>query len=171
MRPEKQLLLDEIKEKIEGSKALVLTRYQRLNPNRAAGFRFSVHQLGGSFEVVRKRILIKAAKSVGITLDPSLLQGHIGVVFAEKDPVQTTKLIYQFSKDNEQVFEVLGGRFEGQICSARDVEEISKLPSRDEMRAQFLGTLEAPMSQTLAVMEALMTSVMYCLENKSQSSS
>ena len=52
------------------------------------------------------------------------------------------------------------------FIQASDVERLSKLPSKDEMRAQFLSVLEAPMSQTLAVMEALLTSVPYCLDNK-----
>lgn len=171
MRPEKQLLLNEIKEKIDGSKALFLTRYQRLNPNLASAFRMQVAKSGGSFEVVRKRILLKAAGESGIALQSGMLEGHIGVVFADVDPIEMTKVIYQFRKENEDVLEVLGGRFDGQLCSAKDVEQISQLPSKDEMRAQFLGTLEAPLSQTLAVVEALLTSVMHCLENKSQASS
>lgn len=171
MRPEKQFLLDEIKDKIDQSTAMVLTKYQNMNPNMAAKFRMTVDQSGGNFEVVRKRILIKAAHAAGINLDEDILQGHIGVVFAFADPVQVTKTLYQFAKENEEVLEVVAGRFEGQLCSAQDVKQISELPSKDEMRAQFLGTLEAPLSQTLAVMEALLTSVMHCLENKSQASS
>ncbi len=168
MRPEKQLLLDEIAEKINGSKAFVLTRYGKLEPNISSHFRQALGKAGGSFEVVRKRILIKAAQSAGISLDEALLQGHVGIVFAEEDPVQTTKAFFQFSKENEDLFHVLGGQFEGRLCSAKDVEQISKLPGQQEMRAQFLATLEAPLSQTLAVMEALLTSVMFCLEEKSQ---
>jgi large subunit ribosomal protein L10 len=168
MRPEKQFLLDEIKEKIDGSKAMLLASYKRLEPNAAATFRSDLAKIGGSLEVVKKRVLIKAAQVAGVELDPTLLQGHIAVVFAGQDPIQTTKIVYQFSKENEEVLEVIGGRFEGALCSAQDIEQISKLPSKDEMRAQFLGTLEAPLSQTLAVIEALLTSVMHCLENKSQ---
>ncbi|MBY0530029.1 MAG: 50S ribosomal protein L10 [Rhabdochlamydiaceae bacterium] len=170
MRAEKQFLLDEIKDKMTRSKALVLTSYKRLQPNVVAGFRSTLSQLGGSLEVVRKRVLLKAAQVAGVTIDADLLEGHIAVIFADEDPVQTTKAIYQFCKENEEILRVLGGRFEGAVCSAQDVEQISKLPSKDEMRAQFLGTLEAPMSQTLAVMEALLSSVMHCLENKSQQS-
>lgn len=168
MRPEKQLLLDEIKEKIAGSKAIVLASYKRLEPNAAATFRTNLAKTGGSLEVVKKRVLLKAAQVAGVALDPALLQGHIAVVFATQDPIQTTKAVYQFSQENEEVLEVIGGRFEGALCSAQDVEQISKLPSKDEMRAQFLGTLEAPLSQTLAVIEALLTSVMHCMDNKSQ---
>ena len=167
MRDEKQFLLDEIKELIDDSSAIVFARYERMNPNTASNFRVKIGQSGGAFEVVRKRILVKAIEAAGIKLDPELLQGHIGVIFAKDDPIQVTKIVYQFSKENEDVLQVLAGHFEGRVCSANDVEQISKLPSKDEMRAQFLGLLEAPMAETLSVMQALLTSVMYCLENKS----
>jgi large subunit ribosomal protein L10 len=170
MRPEKQLLLDEIKDKIAGSKAMVIASYKRLEPNAASVFRTNLAKTGGSLEVVKKRVLIKAAQVAGVALDPALLQGHIAVVFANEDPIQTTKTLFQFCQENEEVLSVIGGRFEGAICSANDVVQISKLPSKDEMRAQFLGTLEAPLTHTLAVLEALLTSVMHCLENKSQQS-
>ncbi len=170
MRPEKQLLLDEIKDKIAGSKAVILTSYKKLEPNKTSAFRIDLAKTGGLLEVVRKRVLIKAAQVAGINLEIKELNGHIAIVLADQDPIQTTKVIYQFCQANEGIMEVLGGRFEGSICSAKDFEQISKLPSKDEMRSQFLGTLEAPLSQTLAVIEALLTSVIYCLENKDQQS-
>lgn len=168
MRPEKQLLLDEIKDKIAGSKAIVLASYKRLEPNMTSKFRTNLAKTGGTLEVVKKRVLVKAAQAANVALDPALLQGHIAVVFANQDPIQTTKVVYQFRQENEEVLEVIGGQFDGAICSANDVEQISKLPSKDEMRSQFIGTLEAPLSQTLACIEALLTSVMHCLENKSE---
>ncbi|NGX26196.1 MAG: 50S ribosomal protein L10 [Chlamydiae bacterium] len=168
MRKEKQLLLDEIKDKIDGSTALVLTSYSSLTPDVSADFRKSLRDTGGSFSVVRKRVLLKAAEASGITLDPALLEGHIGVVFAYEDPISTTKALFAFAKENKETLEVLAGQFEGRLCNAEEVKAISQLPSQDEMRAQFIGLLEAPMTQTLSVMEALLTSVMHCLENKSQ---
>src|SRR5689334_22137973 len=168
MRAEKQLLLDEIQEKIGQANALVLTSYQKLEPNTAASFRNDLRKQGGGVGIIRKRILAKAAKASGFELDLDALQGHIAVIFISGDPVGTTKSIFQFAKENEGILTVLGGRFDGKLCTAADVEAISELPSRDELRAQFLGLLEAPMSQTLASIEALLTSVLYCLENKSK---
>lgn len=165
MRQEKQLLLDEIKEQIENAGAMVFLKYQKMGPNLAHQFRNSLSSTGGSFEVVRKRVLLKAAEAAGFALDYNQLEGHIGVVFIGQDPVQVTKVIYQFAKENEDVVHVLAGRFEGNIFSASDVLQISELPTKDEMRAQFLSVLEAPLSQTLAVMEALLTGVPHCLEN------
>jgi len=168
MRREKQLLLDDIKERINASKALVVTRYSKLQPNKVAGFRSHLAKTGGSLAVVKKRVLLKAAKESGVALESDTLEGHIAIIFLSEDPFATTKAIYQFSDENDKVLEILGGRFEGTLCSARDVEMISKLPSKDEMRAQLLGTLEAPLAQTLSVVDALLTSVMHCLENKIQ---
>lgn len=74
--------------------------------------------------------------------------------------------MYDFRKTNKENFSVLGGRFEGKECSEKDLEIISQLPTKDVMRSQLLGLFEAPMSQTLAVMEALLCSVPHCLENK-----
>ncbi|MDR2539839.1 MAG: 50S ribosomal protein L10 [Chlamydiales bacterium] len=168
MRQEKQLLLNEIKEKIDGSKALVLAQYRSLEPNVSADFRACLEQTGAELEVVKKRILLKAAESAGITLHAFAMQGHIAVVFAKQDPIPATKIIYQFCQDNEKNIEVIGGCFEKEMYSAADVKQISQLPSKEEMQAQFLSVLEAPMAQMLSVMQSLLTSILYCLDNKSQ---
>lgn len=168
MRQEKQLLLNEIKEKINGSKALVLAQYRSLEPNISADLRANLEQTGAELEVVKKRILLKAAESAGITLNTFAMQGHIAVIFASQDPIPATKVIYKFCQDNEKNVEVVGGCFEGEICSAADVKQISQLPGKEEMQAQFLSVLEAPMAQMLSVVQSLLTSVMYCLDNKSQ---
>lgn len=168
MRPEKQLLLDDIKGKINHAKGFLLTRYSKMDPNLASQFRTALHETGGDFEVIRKRILLKAADAAGCTIDRALLEGHIGVIFADQDLFQTTKAVFKFKTENEEVLDVIGGRFEGKLYSAKDMEAISKLPSKQEMQAQFLGLLEAVPSQLLAVIDALLTSVGHALEQKSK---
>jgi large subunit ribosomal protein L10 len=166
MRSEKSLLLQEIKEKIDNSQSLVIAMYQKMDPNLSSDFRMNLAKTGGSLEIVKKRMLIKAAEQAGFSLARDSLQGHIGVIFANTDPVETTKCVYDFHKGNKDNFIVLGGRFEGKTCSEKDLELISQLPTQDVMRSQLLGLFEAPMSQTLAVIEALLCSVPFCLENK-----
>lgn len=166
MRHEKQLLLDEIKNKIADSKSFILTRYIKMKANSAWDFRGNIVKVGGDYEVVRKRILIKAAAEAGIHLDINNLEGHIGVVFPGSDPIEATKVVFQYGQGNDKSIEVIGAHLDGRLYLAKDVERLSKLPGKNEMRSQLLGLFEAPMSQTLAVMEALLTSVIYCLDNK-----
>lgn len=168
MRAEKNLLLVDIQRKISGSNAFFITQNCGIDPNKDAGFRSQLLKVGGEYEVVRKRIFYKAAIEAGIKLDESFLQGHIGVVFSTLDPVQTTKTLFAFLKESDDKLKVLGGHFDGQVCNAKDVEAISKLPSKDEMRAQLLAVFEAPMSHVLGTMDALLSSVVYCIDNKLQ---
>lgn len=165
---EKQYLLNEIKDQIKKCGTFVVMRYTGLSANKANELRRGVAKFGGHVEVMRKRVLIKAAEEAGITLNLDMLPGHIGLVYASHDPVEMTKFVFKFRQDNDNVVDVVGGRFEGQLFGAEDVEKLSKLPGKDEMRAQLLGTFEAPMAQTLAVMDALIASVVYCLDNKCQ---
>lgn len=166
MRAEKALLKKEVRDKFDRFGSFVIMQYARLSANVANEFRREVGKAGGDVEVVRKRVLIKAAEDAGIPLDHTSLPGHVGLVFLGADPLETTKMVFKFSQDREKIIQVIGGRFDGQLYTGADVERLSTLPSKDEMRAQFLSTLEAPLSQTLAVFEALLTSIPYCLENK-----
>ncbi len=169
MKREKQLLLDELTDQIANYKSFVVMSYSKLSANKANEFRKSVSKIGGTVEVMRKRLLVKAAAAAGLDLKFTL-PGHIGVVYAAQDPLEMTKMVLKFSQDNDEAIDLIAGRFDGILYNGDDVEKLSKLPSKPEMRAQFLATLEAPMSQTLAVMDALLTSVMHCLENKSKQS-
>ena len=166
MRPEKQLLLDEVKEQIQTAPGFVLMSYQKMDPNLTSEFRIAIAESGGFLYVIKKRLFLKAAAEAGLTIDEEMISGHVGIIYSGDDTVLTTKTIYKYKKDYSEKLEVLGASFEGKICTPQEVEEISKLPSKDEMRAQFLGVLEAPMSGTLGAIESILTSVIDCIENK-----
>ena len=166
MRAEKKLLLEEVKGYLKGAPSFVLVSYYKMDPNVTADFRHDIAETGGGFYVVKKRLFLKAASELGIALDKEMLKGHLGFVYSGEDTVSTAKTVYKYKTSNKEMIAILGGSFEGNICSSEEVESISKLPSKDEMRAQVLGVLEAPMSETLSLMEALLTSVIYCVEQK-----
>jgi large subunit ribosomal protein L10 len=137
MREEKQLLLDEISNKLNQSKSFVLTRYSKLSGTAAHDFRTLLVKAGADFEVVRKRVFLKAVEPTGIPLSMEQLTGHIGVIFVNEDLIEITKSVFQYGSENENVVEVVGGYYEGRLYHAQDMEKLSKLPSMDEMRAQF----------------------------------
>lgn len=166
MREEKQLLLDEIKEKIEGSSGFVALHYRSFTAARVRQFRDVIAEMGGEFEVVRKRVFIKAAASVGMQFHVEKLQGHVGIVFARQDIAQVIKGAVKFGDENENSVTLLGGHVDGALCSAEDIEAIAKLPGIQELRAQFVGLLAAPLAQTVQVLQAVPTNILYCLEEK-----
>ncbi|MCH9613449.1 MAG: 50S ribosomal protein L10 [Chlamydiia bacterium] len=171
MRKEKQFLLDQIKSEIDDSNAMVMMSYQNLGPNATFELRDQIRKAGGHMTVVKKRVFVKALEAAGVAVDGVELSGHLAIIYTGEDTVAPTKAVFKFSTENAETLSVLGGHFDGKVATPADVEALSKLPSQDEMRAQFLGILEAPMSQTLAVFEALLTSVPHALENKAEKDS
>lgn len=171
MRHEKQYFLEEIQEHLEKANGIVILRYSKFTANSANSFRAGVAKLGADVTMVPKRVLMKGAEKAGMTIEKKDLDGHIGLVVASTDPIEVAKYVIQFGKECEQAVEVIGGRFEGKLYNAADVKRLSELPSLPEMRAQFLGLLEAPMAQTLATVEAILCSVIHCLEQKGQQDS
>lgn len=168
MRDEKKLLLDEIKQKIDSSTAMIIARYDQLSPNLSWDFRDRLAKSSSLFEVVRKRVFLKAAQMSGVTIDESLLKGHIGVVFVQGgDAIASTKVVFKFSEDNQNALEVIYGKIDGKTFTSRELEMMSKLPGINEMRAELLGLLVSPMSQTLSVMDAVMAEPVSILEQKS----
>lgn len=168
MRDEKNLLLDEIKGKLQKSNSFIITRYSKLTPNVSHELRARLLKMGAELEVVKKRVFVKAAESFGVTLNVDEMQGHIGVVFSSQDALEAVKAVIAFGKGNEKIVDVIAGRVDGESYNAVQMKALSELPSKDEMRAQLLGLFEAPMAQTLAVVEALLCSPLYCLENKAK---
>ena len=166
MRAEKQLLLDEIKEWIENSKAFVVASYQGIEANSTADFRKAIVDTGGDVKVIGKRIFLRAAKEAKIEFSREELEGHIALVFACEDPIQTTKALCDFQKAQKNKVAIHGGFFDQKKTSKDDILEISKLPSMDQMRAEIIGLLTAPMTQTLGVIQAVLAAVPSCLDQK-----
>lgn len=168
MRQEKQFLLEEVEQLIDKHGSFVITRYAKLNANLASKFRRDIQDMGCIFEVMRKTMLVKASEKAGVPLSLDALDGHIGLVFSGKDPIETAKFIIKFGEENDKTVQVIGGRVDGKLYSGAEMDRLSKLPGKDEMRAQLLSVLEAPMSHTLGCMDAIVLSVVYCLANKAE---
>lgn len=166
MKQEKELLLDEIQRQITGSGSFIITQYEKLTATKANEFRRELQKIGGSFEVVRKRVFLKAAERAGFRFGLDGMKGHIGIVLVSNDPIEAAKTILKYSDANEKSFSLTGGYVEGQIVSSQDMAQLASLPGKDQMRAELLGLLEAPLAQTLAVIDALLTSVLHCMDNR-----
>jgi large subunit ribosomal protein L10 len=166
MRAEKQFLLDELKEKISKSNGFIITQYEKMSAGKTREFRDSLAEVEGDLEVVKKRVFIKAAEAEGVLLDPELFAGHIGILFTRGEGTSLAKSVFKFHEANKDNLTILGGRLDGETLTAPDVIAVAKLPGINELRAQFLGLLEAPQQQTVSVLNQALVSILYCLDEK-----
>lgn len=165
MRDEKNLLLEEIKEKIDTAKSFVITKYKNITSAESWKFRNSLLENGSEMEVVKKRIFLKALEKTGYKCTIEELDGHIALIFIKDDPVRAIKAIFEFSNQNNKL-EVIRGEIENKSYNKEDLLILSKLPSMNDLRAEFLSLIEAPMRESVSVMNSLLTSVIYAIEEK-----
>lgn len=166
MRAEKQYLLDEIKQAISEINLMIFLQYKGVTANQMADFRKALLDQGGRFRVMSKRMLMRAAKDVGLSLGIQALEGHIGIVTSKDQAIGATKFAFKFKESFEEAVEILGGQFEGQTCTSADLKKVADLPSQEVMRAQCLAVLEAPMAGMLAACASILAAVPTLLANK-----
>lgn len=161
MNYEKELLLNEIKDQIGQSKSLIVAQYGKLPPDKVWGLRSNLAKNKSALEVVRKRVFLKAADLSGIhffkdqKVDENLFVGNISVVLVnQEESMSSLKELFKFKGENADLkLNVLCGYIDGQVMTGAEVEYLSKLPTLDEMRSQFIGLLVAPMTHMLSVLE------------------
>lgn len=166
MRTDKQLLLDEIFDHMENSKGFIMTRYKSLGAKDSGKLRADLEKVGAVLEIVKKRIFLKALEKKGLPFTEQL-SGNICVVFAKEDVVNAAKVVVDFSDDKE-AFELVGGQIDQQIIGSQEAKKLSKLPGKNELRAQFIGLLIAPMQQVVSIMNSHLAGFLQCLEQKIQ---
>ncbi len=166
MRPEKNLLREEIQNELLKAKSFIIARYNKLDPDMAWKMSGRLKKSSSHFEVVKKRVLAKAIQEAKLPLEMKKFSGHIGVLFIQGDPITGIKSFFEMNDEWNQNFEVQQAMHEGQAYSSKDIEAIAKLPTLPVLRSLFLSTIQSPLANLLTVLQGILTSLPYGLENK-----
>lgn len=151
-KQQKKEVVAEVTQKIRGSKALVFANFKGVSVKSITAVRQELAQSGSGWQVLKKTLLNIALKDAGIGVDVKKFDGQIGVAFSY-DEVTAAKVLVQFAKANKDVpLFIEGGVLGIKELSSDEIKALAKLPSLDELRAQFVGTLQAPISSFARVL-------------------
>lgn len=143
-KQQKKTLVTEVAEKIKASKSLVFANFKGVSVKDITTVRKELSKSGSGWQVLKKTLLNIALKDAGIDFDVKKFDGQIGVAFSH-DEVSAAKVISEFAKANKDVpLAIEGGTLGDKELSASEIKALAKLPSRDELRAKLVGTLQAP---------------------------
>ena len=159
IRPEKLAMEAEIRENFSDAVYLIVADYSGMDMPTTRAFKDSLRENGAKFSVVKNRMLARTMSAE--THD--LLTGQSAMIYGNGDIVEVAKVIKNFRKKNSKP-EIKGGVVEGKKINADEVDQLAKLPSKEILYAMLLGTLQAPMSQLVGVMNNKLSSLVYVLE-------
>jgi large subunit ribosomal protein L10 len=107
--------------------------------------------------------LARALKEVGVSVDEKMLEGSILTAVGLQDEVAPAKLVHEFFKDRESI-RMVGGILEGKVMDAASVIQLAKLPSKQELLAKVVGSLNAPASGFVRVLSGNLRGLLYALQ-------
>lgn len=163
IRPEKVAKVAEIKEILSNSKCTVLVDFSGLTVAQDTALRRKMREAGVRYIVVKNTLLRIAAQEAGVEgLEPSL-EKNTAIAAALEDPVAVAKIICDFAKDNKEL-KLKVGVLDGKVISAEEVKALAALPPKEVLIAKLLGSMNAPISGFVNVLQGTIRNVVYALD-------
>ncbi|MCK5510868.1 50S ribosomal protein L10 [Candidatus Parcubacteria bacterium] len=147
---QKQEILRTLEKKIKKAKSIVFTEFNSLGVKGNEELRNNLREADSEYMVAKKTLLDIAFKEEKIeNLDIKSFEGKIAAVFGYKDEVAPAKIVDEFQNKNEENKEkvrLVAGILENKFLNMTEVTALAKLPSKDELYAKIVGSLNAPIS-------------------------
>jgi large subunit ribosomal protein L10 len=167
-RPEKVAVVDEVKERLDSSSAVLLTEYRGLDVTAISDLRRALRAVGGEYKIYKNTLVRFAARDLGLELE-DLLTGPTAIAFITERPdgtagdaVDVAKALRDFARGNPNLV-VKGGVLGTRPLRADEAKALADVEPREVLLAKLAGALAAPMVQLAGLLEALPRSFAYGL--------
>jgi len=161
-KAQKQKILDELKEKIAKQKAMVIFDFTGLKVKDFSNLRKKIKSAGDDIRVAKKTLLGIALKDAKLKIETKKIPGELAVAFGYSDEISPAKITYQFSQENPNL-KILGGFLENKWREAEEIIELAQLPTREELLTRLVGSISAPISNFVNVLEGNLRNFIYLI--------
>jgi large subunit ribosomal protein L10 len=162
-RPEKVAVVDEVRERLSSSSAVLLTEYRGLKVSEIAELRRNLRTAGGDYKVYKNTLVRFAVRELGIEGVEELLVGPTALAFVEGDAAAVAKALRDYGRTNPALV-LKGGVLGSKTLSAEEAKALADLPSREVLLARLAGGLAAPLQQLAGLLQALPRNMAYGLQ-------
>jgi large subunit ribosomal protein L10 len=158
-------LITDYTELLQKSQAVIIATYGGMNMPQFNKVRSQVRNVQAEFHVTKNTLIARTFKDAGFNVPEEWLKGSTAISFCFGDPPAVAKALGQLSNEIENL-KVVGGVVGGQTVDASGLKQLATLPSLDVLRAQLIGTISAPASNLVGVLNAAVGGVMFALQAK-----
>ena len=164
-RADKVETIGELKGAFDSSKGAILTEYRGLTVKEINALRGRLRPSGARYHVVKNTLMRRALEDRLTPELDKLLSGPTAIAFAGEDVVGTAKALLDFLRElRKPEILVKGGYVEGRIYSSAQVTALSKVPPREVVLSQALGTLQAPLTNFAGTVGGVLSEIARTLQ-------
>lgn len=150
-RKQKEIITKELTDKLKEARAVVFSDFKGMTMKELVALRKELRAENIAFKVIKKTLMDIALKNAGILVKVKDMDGQIAIAVSAIDEIVAAKIISNFAKTNKNL-KVTGGVLDGVMLTAKEVINLSKLPSKQELLAKFVGTINAPVAGFVRVL-------------------
>jgi len=162
-KDEKAAVVDRVAGQLEDADAVIAVDYRGLSVKQASDLRGALREAEASFQIVKNTLTERAADKAGAEHLKPLLEGPTALTFVRGDIALAAKALARFRRESG-LLEWKGGQMDGAPLTPDEIESISRLPAREMLHAQLVGTVAAPITGVVRGLAALISGLAIQLE-------
>ncbi len=151
----KQAKLDALTEQLKKASACVLVDYKGITVADDTKLRKELREAGVSYSVQKNTLIRLAMHNIGFDQFDSVLEGTTAIAVSEGDQTVAARILGEFAEKSEGKFSLKAGFVDGEYFDAAQIQKLSKIPSKEVLLAQLLGSLQGPIQKLAATLKAL----------------
>ncbi len=157
-KDKKKEIVSNLKIDFKNQKLVLLLNYKGLSTNKITEIRKELRKIDANFKIIKKT-LIKIAFP---DFKKENFKEQVGLVFGYNDEAAPAKIIYKFSKSNDDL-KILGGYLDGNFVSKEEVIKLAKLKSKEELLGQLVFVIKNPISKFVGVLSGTTRKLVFAL--------
>ena len=162
----KATVIEEIRTRLSGADAAVLTEYRGLTVSQIANLRAALRPAATDYKIFKNTLARRAATDAGLADLVAELEGPVAIAFVRQeggDAVTAAKALRDFARGNPNLI-VKGGILGDRLLTTQDVEALADVPPRDELLARLAGGFQAPLTKAAGLFQAFTRNFAYGLK-------
>lgn len=164
-RKQKKQIIDGLVDKLSRQKTVVFFDYTGLKVNQFQELRSQLREQGIDCQASKKTLIGLALEKAGLKdVKVRDLPGQVASVFGYEDEVLPARILYKFSKTNEEL-KMLAGLIQGDYLDGDAIISLAKLPTKQELLAKVIGSISSPLYGLTNVLRGNLTKLVFVLKN------
>ena len=152
-RTQKEEAIGALKADLVKAASLVLADFRGLSVNVDTGLRREFRAAGCRYQVVKNTLLKLAAEQAGKASLMDIVEGPTALALTYDDIIEAAKAVGAYATAAPQAFAVQGGFLDGSTLTANDLRDLTKIPPKPVLLAQFMGQMQSPLANFIALLD------------------
>ena len=162
-RTEKIAVVDEVRDKLRGADAAVLTEYRGLSVSAFAQLRGMLRPGGTEYKVFKNTLARRAAEAAELPGLLPLLEGPVAIAFVHGDAVVAAKALRDFGRTNPSLV-IKGGLLGPRVLSAAEMRSLAEIEPREVLLTRLAGGFQAPLARAAGLFQAFTRNFVYGIQ-------